>query len=102
MANLMERERIKSHQSVFNCFSCSQPTEFNCIWCPGLGLCSNGFDRNRQRWENELCYLTRHNVVELAECPVEMVQSTHEFYNQTAHFNPKGVVRPYRKFNSHN
>ena len=54
------------------------------MWCPSLGLCSNGgADRNRRRWNDELCYLSHRAFKNHADCPVELVQSTRRFYRQT-------------------
>ena len=36
-----------------NATSCN--SSFTCGWCPSLGLCSDGYDRQRQNWYNANC-----------------------------------------------
>ena len=50
-------------------------------------MCSNGMDRNRQRWNDELCYLSHRAFENHDLCPVELVQSTKLFYKQTVQVN---------------
>lgn len=38
------------------CETCSKATpNLECIWCPSVKRCSNGFDRKRQEWINNGC-----------------------------------------------
>ena len=37
-------------------------------------MCSNGYDRNRQRWEGDLCYLSRFSFETYKACPMEIVR----------------------------
>ncbi|XP_059088137.1 uncharacterized protein LOC131884389 [Tigriopus californicus] len=71
-----------------SCWECTTGnTEFNCVWCPSLKLCSNGYDRNRQEWINGLCSLSHHSIKNTSHCPIEQIQSHHEYYNRTIHVN---------------
>eukprot|EP00095_Tigriopus_kingsejongensis_P006826 maker-scaffold82_size396747-snap-gene-1.24 protein:Tk06826 transcript:maker-scaffold82_size396747-snap-gene-1.24-mRNA-1 annotation:"plexin domain-containing protein 2" len=82
-------EALPSCNQFQSCWECtSGNTEFNCVWCPALKACSNGYDRNRQKWTNQLCHLSHHGIKNLTHCPLELVQSRHEYYNQTFHTNP--------------
>ena len=74
-----------------SCWDCmTHATEFNCVWCPSLNLCSNdGLDRNYQQWANEMCYVDKNSVNQLEKCPVSIKKSSHAFYNQTTFANPR-------------
>lgn len=38
------------------CDSCSKATpSLECIWCPAVKRCSNGYDRKRQEWISQAC-----------------------------------------------
>lgn len=39
---------------------------FQCIWCPTLNRCSNGFDRNRQEWLTKQC--DKKNLMNATMC----------------------------------
>ena len=35
---------------------------FQCKWCPSAKLCSDGFDRNKQKWLKQNCDKDNHHL----------------------------------------
>jgi len=56
-----------------DCGSCLAPDDaspsghLQCRWCPDLGRCSDGTDRNRQDWLKKKCDI--HNISVVQSCP---------------------------------
>lgn len=66
--NLKEAREIKNQTAIYlkalttcnhfdTCESCSKPeaTSMECVWCPAVKRCSNGYDRKRQEWVSNSC-----------------------------------------------
>ena len=45
----------------------SQTTKMGCRWCPEIGRCSDGTDRNRQDWLKNKC--DSYNISSIGYCP---------------------------------
>lgn len=64
--NLKENPDITSQTAIYlkalptcnqydTCETCAKATNLECIWCPAVKRCSNGFDRKRQEWVSNFC-----------------------------------------------
>lgn len=60
-----------------NCATCSQaPSSLDCIWCPAVKRCSNGFDRKRQDWITNNCDKILKSDCSKTESNVQQAQSS--------------------------
>lgn len=65
--NLKDVPEIKSQSAIYlkalptcnqfdTCETCAKATpSLECIWCPAVKRCSNGYDRKRQEWLSNMC-----------------------------------------------
>lgn len=59
------------------CEQCSKASTLECIWCPTVKRCSNGFDRKRQEWISNGCdKLTKSDCSVKADAGVQQGQSS--------------------------
>lgn len=50
-----------------SCLTCSKaPPNLECIWCPAVKRCSNGFDRKRQEWLSNYC-----DKIQKSDCSIK-------------------------------
>ena len=81
--NLKEVPEIRNESAIYlkalptcnqfdSCETCSKasPT-LECIWCPAVKRCSNGFDRKRQEWINNSC-----EKIQKSDCSIKAAQSS--------------------------
>lgn len=65
---LTPQETCTSRRTCSEC-TLSPPPNFNCVWCPVLSRCSDGFDRNRQDWSDRNCHHNNRTVCKSKPTP---------------------------------
>eukprot|EP00092_Neocalanus_flemingeri_P009184 GFUD01009885.1.p1 GENE.GFUD01009885.1~~GFUD01009885.1.p1 ORF type:complete len:1247 (+),score=303.08 GFUD01009885.1:55-3795(+) len=82
--------------SFSSCSSCLRADpQLNCVWCPGLQLCSDGMDRKHQEWNAKHCYLTNIGLRSVEQCPLEIVTASHQYYHQTVYHTHQSILGDY-------
>jgi len=66
-------ETCNMHKSCSECLAApednSNKADLECRWCPDLGRCSDGTDRNRQDWLKRKCDILNVSISEMCPLP---------------------------------
>jgi len=69
-------ETCNMHKDCSSCLATPEnnanKADLECRWCPDLGRCSDGTDRNRQDWLKRKCDIHNVSITEMCHIPVQV------------------------------